>query len=137
MFDMHLLRTLPRFQQNRFLSMPHTLASSTKFLQKLERGILHAECLSPCMRNWKPSTRTEKRHCIGHAALRKVLFGVSRSRTACCNDHIKDGTRRAKVTGCVKSTQRLQHVATSKTAPTRAGRRHTTTKAWGDAGVYS
>ena len=72
---MHLLRTLPRFQQNRFLSMPHTLASSTKFLQKLERDILHAECLSPCMRNWKPSTRKERRHCIGHFKLHSALRG--------------------------------------------------------------
>ena len=68
--------------------MPHTLASSSKFLQKLERGILHAECLSPCMRNWKPSTRKERRHCIEHAALKKVLFAVSRSRGGCV-DHIE------------------------------------------------
>merc|ERR1711953_1241475 len=32
-------------------------------------------------------------------------------------------------------TQRLQHVATSKTAHTRAGRRHTTTKAWRDGHI--
>ena len=32
-------------------------------------------------------------------------------------------------------TQRLQHVATSKTAPTRATRRHTTTKAWRDGHI--
>ena len=81
---MHLLRTLPRFHQNRFLSMPHTFASSTKVLLKLERGIFfHAECLSPSMRNWKPSTRKERLHCIGHAALKKVLFAVSRLRGGC------------------------------------------------------